>query len=117
MRSFAAATIMGVTYGYEVVPKDDPFVTKIEHLLSLVLAALTPERAALLLAFPFCMSSQLRCCIAALIVDVLVAHIPSWLPGGEYKQRAAECRALAKEVLTTPVEYVKENMVIIVISF
>lgn len=46
----------------------------------------------------------------------LVAHIPSWLPGGEYKQKAAECRALAEEVLTSTVEYVRENMVIIIVN-
>ena len=45
-----------------------------------------------------------------------MAHIPSWLPGGEYKQKAAECRALAEEVLTSPVEYVMENMVIIIVD-
>ncbi|KAI9566800.1 cytochrome P450 [Boletus coccyginus] len=91
-KTFAAATIMAATYGYDVTPKNDPFVTKIEHLLELFLDALTPERAALLLAFPF------------------LAHIPSWLPGGGYKQQATECRALAEEVLTSPVEYVRENM-------
>ncbi|KAI9566804.1 cytochrome P450, partial [Boletus coccyginus] len=91
-KTFAAATIMATTYGYDVTPKNDPFVTKIEHLLELFLNALTPERAALLLAFPF------------------LAYIPSWLPGGGYKQQATECRALAEEVLTSPVEYVRENM-------
>ena len=45
---------MAVTYGYEVAPRNDPFVTKIEHFTGLFMAALTPEKAALLLAFPFC---------------------------------------------------------------
>lgn len=71
MRSFAAATIMATTYGYDVTPKNDPFVTKIEHLLELFLDALTPERAALLLAFPFRMSKRLQCCSVPLIVDVI----------------------------------------------
>ena len=55
VRSFATATIMGAIYGYEVAPKDDPFVTTIDHLAALFLTALTPERAVLLLTFPFCM--------------------------------------------------------------
>jgi len=42
---------------------------------------------------------------------VSVAYIPSWLPGGRYKQRAGECRALARRVLDDPVDYVKDSMV------
>ena len=61
MYSFAAATIMSATYGYEVAPKNDPFVTTVKQFLHLVVSVLTPERAALSLAFPFCMSSWLLC--------------------------------------------------------
>lgn len=46
---------MAIVYGYEVAPKEDPFVTNIEHFISLFQTALTPEKAALLIAFPFCM--------------------------------------------------------------
>ncbi|KAF8442321.1 cytochrome P450 [Boletus edulis BED1] len=91
-KTFATATIMAAIYGYEVARKNDPFVTKVEHLVGLFKEALTPERAALLIVFPF------------------LAHIPSWMPGGEYKQKAAECHALAEDVLTSPVEYVMKNM-------
>ncbi|KAG9315351.1 cytochrome P450 [Chiua virens] len=91
-KTFAIATIMAVTYAYEVAPKNDPFVSKIEYFMDLFMMALTPERAALFLAFPF------------------LGHVPSWFPGGGYKKRAAECRGLAEEVLTGPFEYVKENM-------
>ena len=63
MRRCAAATIMGATYGYDVLPKDDPFVTKVKHLIGLFTNALTPERAALLLAFPFCLSNRLGYCM------------------------------------------------------
>ncbi|KAF8554409.1 cytochrome P450 [Imleria badia] len=91
-KTYAAAIIMAVTYGYDVAPKDDPFVAKVHYFVSLFSKALTPERSALLLAFPF------------------LAHMPSWMPGGQYKQHAAECRALAQEVLTSPVKFVMENM-------
>ncbi|KAH0833328.1 cytochrome P450 [Lanmaoa asiatica] len=91
-KSFATATSMAAIYGYEIAPKNDPLVAKIEYMISLFLTALPPERAGLLLAFPF------------------LAHLPSWFPGGKYKQRTTECRALAEEVLTKPVEYVMENM-------
>ncbi|KAF9223382.1 cytochrome P450 [Gyrodon lividus] len=90
-KTMSAAIIMAVTYGYDVVPNDS-FVTKIEQFVKLFLTVLTPERAALLGAFPF------------------LEHIPSWLPGGRYKQRAKECRALAADVLNDPVTYVKDQM-------
>lgn len=71
MCSFAAATIMAATYGYNVAPKDDPFVAKVEYFISLFSNALTPERSALLLAFPFCMFRRSLCCFVALIVGVI----------------------------------------------
>ncbi|KAF9223387.1 cytochrome P450 [Gyrodon lividus] len=90
-KTMSAAIIMAVTYGYDVVPNDS-FVIKIEQFVKLFLTVLTPERAALLGAFPF------------------LEHIPSWLSGGRYKQRAKECRALAADMLNDPVTYVKDQM-------
>ncbi|KIJ14474.1 hypothetical protein PAXINDRAFT_24300, partial [Paxillus involutus ATCC 200175] len=90
--TLSVAIVMAVTYGYDVVPNNDPFVTQVEQFLNLVLALFLPERAALFDTFPF------------------LAHIPSWLPGGQYKKRAAECRALVVDVLNGPVTYVKDNM-------
>jgi len=81
-----------VAYAYEAAPRNDPFVAKVYHIHSFIVKVLTPEWSALLLAFPF------------------LSHIPSWLPGGIYKQRAAECRALTADILNTPVEYVKKGM-------
>lgn len=104
---------MAVNYGYEVAPQNDPFVTKIEHFIGLFMHALTPEMAALLFAFPFCMISLIilfNCCINY-GNDSLVAYIPTWLPGGDFKRRAGECRLLAKEVLSGPVQWVMDNMV------
>jgi len=43
---------MAVTYGYDAAPVEDPFVTKVERLISLFLEVLTPERAALIGAIP-----------------------------------------------------------------
>ena len=71
MCSFAAGTMMSAAYGYDVLSKDGPFLAKVEHFIGLFIKALAPERAALFLAFPFCMSNRLRCCIAPLIVDVI----------------------------------------------
>jgi len=42
---------MSVTYGYDVVPKDDPLVAPIEEIEEIVVV-MTPEKAALLDLFP-----------------------------------------------------------------
>jgi len=91
-KTLSAAISMAVVYGYDIAPNNDPFVTKIDRFVDLFRAVLTPERAALLGAFPF------------------LARIPTWLPGGRYNREAAECRALAAKVLNDPVTYVKDNM-------
>ncbi|KAI5988963.1 cytochrome P450 [Pisolithus albus] len=90
--TLSAAIIMAVTYGYEVVPKDDPFVANVVHLVELFIHAMTAERATLINAIP------------------LLAHIPSWFPGGGFKKQAAECRALARTVLEDPVKYVQDRI-------
>lgn len=90
--TLSAAIIMAITYGYEVVPKDDPFVANIVRLVELFIHAMTAERATLINALP------------------LLAHIPSWFPGGGFKKQAAECRALARTVLEDPVKYVQDRI-------
>lgn len=92
MRSFAAATIMAATYGYEVTPKDDPLVSKLEHFVGLFTNVLTPERAALLLAFPFCMFHWLLFCAVVLTVHV-ISGLHSVLDAGRRIQ--ATCCAMS----------------------
>ncbi|KAI6165786.1 cytochrome P450 [Pisolithus thermaeus] len=93
LATLSAAIIMAITYGYEVAPKDDPFVTSVVHLVELFVPAMTAEHATLINAIP------------------LFAHIPSWLPGGEFRRQAAECRAIARTVLEDPVKYVQDEIV------
>ncbi|KAI6122286.1 cytochrome P450 [Pisolithus croceorrhizus] len=90
---FSVALIMELAYGYSVTSESDPFMVNIVQLLSLVVEVATPERSALLGAFPF------------------LAHIPSWMPGGHWKRRADDCRQLVKNVLDDPVQYVRDSMV------
>ncbi|KAI6024110.1 cytochrome P450 [Pisolithus microcarpus] len=90
---FSVALIMELAYGYSVTSEKDPFMDNIVQLLSLVVEVATPERSALLGAFPF------------------LAHIPSWMPGGFWKKRANDCRQLVKKVLDDPVQYVRDSMV------
>lgn len=43
---------MSITYGYDVIPKDDPLVAPIEEMIKIVIL-MTPERAVLLNLFPW----------------------------------------------------------------
>lgn len=90
--TFAAAIIMAITYGYDVVPENDPFVVRVTQFLREITLELTPEKAALLAAMPF------------------LNYIPSWCPGGRYKLRARECRANARWVLDDPLKFVQDTM-------
>ncbi|KAI6004482.1 cytochrome P450 [Pisolithus orientalis] len=90
--TLSAAIIMAITYGYDVASTDDPFVANMEHLLELATIELAPERATLYKAMPF------------------LANILPWLPGGQFKQQAAEFRALVRRVLDDPVKYVQDEM-------
>ncbi|KAI6155467.1 cytochrome P450 [Pisolithus tinctorius] len=90
--TLSTAIIMAITYGYEVASNGDPFVTNVVSLAELATIAFTSERAALLNAIP------------------LLAYIPSWLPGGHFKQQATESRTLARIALDDPVKYVQDKM-------
>ncbi|KAG1821681.1 cytochrome P450 [Suillus subaureus] len=92
LKTLAVATIMTVTYGYDVAPAEDPFVTKIVRIIDLFIQDIGTERAALVELIPF------------------LQYIPMWLPGGMYKRRAVESRGLARDILNDPVEYVKAEM-------
>ncbi|KAG6334580.1 hypothetical protein ID866_4517 [Astraeus odoratus] len=92
-QEFSASVIMAITYGYDTIPENDPFVSKLVRFVTIIVEVVTAERAAIFTAFPF------------------LVYIPSWLPGGVYKQRAGESRALARQVLDDPVNYVKQSIV------
>ena len=47
---------MALAYGYEIATRDDPMVKTLMSLLDLLVTALSPERGAILSAFPFRMS-------------------------------------------------------------
>ena len=51
---FSGSVIMAITYGYNAVPENDPFVSKAMQLAELVANVVTIERAVLLSTFPIC---------------------------------------------------------------
>ncbi|KAG1747528.1 cytochrome P450 [Suillus occidentalis] len=92
IQSFVAAIIMGITYGYEVQPENDPYVSAVLELNGILTKGLTPERSAILLAFPF------------------LAHIPTWFPGASFQREALHSRQLAQRVLNAPFEFTKSQI-------
>lgn len=92
IQTFSGSVVAAIIYGYDTIPGDDPFVSKAIHIGEIVLDVVTAERVALFSAFP------------------ILSYIPSWLPGGRYKQWAGKIRTLAREVKDEPVNYVKQRM-------
>ncbi|KAH7913512.1 cytochrome P450 [Hygrophoropsis aurantiaca] len=92
VQTLSASLIMAVTYGYETQIRDDPFVHRVQELINIITQTITPERSALLIAFPF------------------LEHFPEWFPGAAFKRRARLCRDLAAEVVERPFQYVIEQM-------
>ncbi|KAH7923690.1 cytochrome P450 [Leucogyrophana mollusca] len=89
---FAASVIMAVTYGYETLPQDDPYVTRVQELINIITTVALPERAALLAAFPF------------------LARLPAWFPGLSFKGLAPHCRQLMNQVKDIPFEYTRKAL-------
>ncbi|KAF9238521.1 cytochrome P450 [Melanogaster broomeanus] len=92
LKSFVASNVMALAYGYEMAARDDPMVRTVRSLVNLLAKALSPERAAVLSAFP------------------ILERLPAWLPGAGFKRDAIYGRELAAQVLDVPFNWVKDKM-------
>jgi hypothetical protein len=106
--SFVAAIVMGITYGYEVQPENDPYVSAVLELNGILTKGLTPEKSAILLAFPFRKLTSIPSSVAEVSA---VAHIPTWFPGANLQREALHSRQLAQKVLNAPFEFTKSQIV------
>uniref|UniRef100_A0A8H8CJB8 Cytochrome P450 n=1 Tax=Psilocybe cubensis TaxID=181762 RepID=A0A8H8CJB8_PSICU len=90
-RRFAAATILKITYGHDVVSVDDLFVRLAERAGSLTVEAGSA---------------------AANLVDFFpsMRHIPTWAPFSTFKIKALECRKAVEAMMDVPFEQVKADM-------
>ncbi|KAG6908814.1 hypothetical protein DXG01_003167 [Tephrocybe rancida] len=87
----AGETIMAITYGLKVKPKNDPHIamgTKGNHVL---VAAAVP---------------------GAFLVDSipLLKYIPDWVPFADFKRKAKRWRGFALDMLNMPYEAAKRNI-------
>lgn len=92
LKHFVASNIMALAYGYEADIKNDSIVGTVRELIDLLTKALSPENAAILVAFPF------------------LQHLPDWFPGVGFKRQAAYSRQLATQVLNEPFELTKRDV-------
>ncbi|KAF9478585.1 cytochrome P450 [Pholiota conissans] len=91
IRRFAAATILKITYGHDIVSVDDLFVQLAERAGTLTVEAGSP---------------------AANMVDFfpIMRHIPTWAPFSTFKIKALETRKAVEAMMHIPFEQVVAEM-------
>ncbi|KAG9318320.1 cytochrome P450 [Chiua virens] len=90
MLRFSAAVIMSIVYDYEVAHDHDHLVELFERGNELALADLTPERAAIVDAFPF-------------------RSLPGWLPGASISRNAAISKYCAMQMVEEPFKHARKR--------
>ncbi|KAF9005425.1 cytochrome P450 [Cyathus striatus] len=90
-RRFAGATIMKITYGFDIGNKDRQFVELSERAIKLTVESGSP---------------------AATLVDFfpLMKHIPTWAPFSSFKCKALQTRRAVVEMFNVPFEKVKADV-------
>lgn len=85
-------TITAITYGIEVLPKDDPYIAIGEATMGAISQVTVP---------------------GAFAVDFIPAlkYVPDWFPFAGFKRKAKGWRDLVKQMANVPFEVVKRNMV------
>ncbi|KAG2754014.1 cytochrome P450 [Suillus brevipes Sb2] len=91
---YSGSLIITAIYGYETLPDadGDPLINRTREATEIAKRVLAPERAALLMAFPF------------------LGHLPSWFPGASDRRLAPYCRKLVRLMLDEPFEIGKAKM-------
>lgn len=90
--SNASQTIMKVTYGLDVSPKNDRYIIIAEKALDAMAKAVTP---------------------GAFLVDIIPAlrHVPAWMPGAGFQRKAREWKKVVLEMRDAPFLAVQTAMV------
>ncbi|KAL5531068.1 hypothetical protein ACEPAG_3944 [Sanghuangporus baumii] len=91
IKSLPAASILRLVYGYQISNVNDYFV-ELSEKLGRITAESTQTGRWLVNAIPS------------------IRHLPSWLPGMQFKKWAADARAKCEAFMRIPHEYVKSSM-------
>ncbi|EIN06339.1 cytochrome P450 [Punctularia strigosozonata HHB-11173 SS5] len=92
VRHMLGATIMDVVYGIKVADHDDQYIKTAEKALETLARAGHPT-AYLVNTFPW------------------LKHVPSWLPGAQFKRQAEIWKRISDEFIMRPLEFVKKSMI------
>lgn len=86
------ASVLQITYGVKASETDDKYHAMMERAMEVGEGVLTPGRYAVE-ALPF------------------LRYLPSWLPGGRFKQYAAQVKTEVREIMNTLFEASRDQMV------
>ncbi|KAH9834604.1 cytochrome P450 [Rhodofomes roseus] len=88
LRHMAGSLIIGVAYGLDVQPKDDPYVATAERALHAMAMAGNA---------------------GSFLVDSIpwLKHVPAWFPGADFKRKATEWRKSTTAMVEVPFKAVK----------
>ncbi|KAJ7609821.1 cytochrome P450 [Roridomyces roridus] len=91
LRQMTGEVIIGMTYGFEVQPKDDPYIALTESAIKYLAAARVPGK---------------------FFVDSipLLKYIPEWFPGAAFQRFAKEGRVWSEKLREIPFEETKRRM-------
>ncbi|KAJ7445000.1 cytochrome P450 [Mycena galericulata] len=91
IRQMAGETIMAVTYGIDVLPTDDPYITLAEKAMEAASSASVPGK---------------------FLVDFIpiLKYVPEWVPGAQFQRIAREGRELAQALRDVPFNETKRRM-------
>ncbi|KAJ3870814.1 cytochrome P450 [Lentinula edodes] len=92
IKQMIGAIIIGVAYGVQVQPKDDPNITAASKMYSVLNAASVP---------------------GAFLVDILsfLKYVPAWFPGASFKQKAKAWYGIRNATIRPPFMQVKQALI------
>ncbi|KZP29745.1 cytochrome P450 [Athelia psychrophila] len=91
IRHQVGAMIIEVSYGFQALPQNDPFIDTAEKALAAVAIGGMP---------------------GAFLVDTvpILKHVPSWFPGAGFKRKAKEWKRYADATLEAPFKALKDDI-------
>ena len=106
---------MGIAYGIDVVPHDDPYVSLAENVLEAVESASTTGWAFDMIPFCECpVNKYINNNFVLLSLSIVIAldkHLPWWFPGASFKKEAARFAPGIDDMINKPYQTVKDALV------
>ena len=111
----AGSLILGVAYGIDVEPKDDPYIATAETALHAM--SMAGNAGAYLVDSIPIRESRLRILRESIVgyrisdATPTVKHVPAWFPGASFKRQAAEWKKATDAMVERPFKAVRNAIV------